>query len=174
VDCATAQDVRLPWRRWWHHATFYGFALCFASTSVAALYHLLGWRAPYPFASVPVLLGTAGGIGLLAGPIGLLALRRSRDTALRDTAQDGLDASLSVLLIMTSLTGLLLLLWREGPAMRTLLVVHLGFVLALFLSLPYGKFVHGIYRAAALVRFAAEDAADKRRSRNARSGKEAA
>jgi citrate/tricarballylate utilization protein len=174
VDCTSALDTRLPWRRWWHHTTFYGFALCFASTSVAALYHVAGWRAPYPYISVPVLLGTAGGIGLLVGPVGLLALRRSRDVELRDVAQDGLDVSLSILLILTSVTGLLLLLLRGGPVMRPLLVVHLAVVLALFLSLPYGKFVHGVYRAAALVRFAVEDAADKRRSRNARSGKEAA
>jgi hypothetical protein len=29
-------------------------------------------------------------------------------------------------------------------------------VLALFVTLPYGKFVHGIYRAAALAKYAAE------------------
>ena len=41
--------------------------------------------------------------------------------------------------------------------MGALLVVHLGAVLALFLTLPYGKFVHGIYRAAALMKYAAND-----------------
>jgi citrate/tricarballylate utilization protein len=40
--------------------------------------------------------------------------------------------------------------------MGTLLIVHLGTVLALFLTLPYGKFVHGLYRAAALVKFGRE------------------
>jgi citrate/tricarballylate utilization protein len=45
---------------------------------------------------------------------------------------------------------------REQPAMPLLLVVHLGLVLALFLALPYGKFVHAIYRTAALVKFADE------------------
>jgi citrate/tricarballylate utilization protein len=40
--------------------------------------------------------------------------------------------------------------------MPTVLVVHLGFVLGLFLTLPYGKFVHGLYRMAALLRFATE------------------
>jgi citrate/tricarballylate utilization protein len=29
--------------------------------------------------------------------------------------------------------------------------VHLATVLALFVTLPYGKFVHGLYRTAALV-----------------------
>jgi citrate/tricarballylate utilization protein len=38
-----------------------------------------------------------------------------------------------------------------------LLIVHLGIVLALFLTLPYGKFVHGIYRTAALLTYAKEN-----------------
>src|SRR5207247_102581 len=53
---------------------------------------------------------------------------------------------------LLSLTGLLLLALRETTAMGTLLRIHLGIVLGLFLTLPYGKFVHGIYRSAALVR----------------------
>jgi citrate/tricarballylate utilization protein len=40
--------------------------------------------------------------------------------------------------------------------MGTLLVVHLGIVMALFLTLPYGKFVHGIYRSAAVLKWALE------------------
>ncbi len=40
--------------------------------------------------------------------------------------------------------------------MAYLLIVHLGVVLALFLTLPYGKFVHGLYRVAALVKHASE------------------
>ena len=36
------------------------------------------------------------------------------------------------------------------------LAVHLGVVMALFLTLPYGKFAHGIYRSAALLKCAIE------------------
>ena len=76
VDCTSAEEQRAPLRRWFHHCTFYGFLLCFASTSVAALYHsVFGWLAPYAYASLPVLLGMAGGAGLLVGPAGLLMLR---------------------------------------------------------------------------------------------------
>ena len=57
-DCVTGPEVRTPWRRRLHHATFYGFALCFASTCVATLYHLAGAPAPYAYTSLPVLLGT--------------------------------------------------------------------------------------------------------------------
>jgi len=67
-----------------------------------------------------------------------------------------MDVAFTVLLFLTSLTGLVLLVLRETPLMGLLLVVHLDVVLALFLTLPYGKFVHGIYRGAALVRYALE------------------
>jgi citrate/tricarballylate utilization protein len=62
---------------------------------------------------------------------------------------------------MTSLTGLILLVLRDTAAMGTLLVIHLAIVLLLFLTLPYGKFVHGIYRSAALVKSALESSTYK-------------
>jgi citrate/tricarballylate utilization protein len=157
ADCTAAEEQRSPWRRRFHHCTMYGFLLCFASTSVAALYHVVfGWRAPYDYASLPVVLGTLGGAGLLVGPAGLFAVRRRRDPALADPAQDGLDTAFILMLFMTSATGLLLLALRSQPTMTLLLVVHLGFVLGLFLTLPYGKFVHGLYRTAALLKYASE------------------
>lgn len=141
-------------RRNLHHFTFYGFLLCFAATSVATIYHyVFGWKAPYPFFSLPVILGVLGGIGLLVGPAGLLALRQRRDPLLADERQSGMDVGFLSLLFLTSLTGLVLLFWRETRAMGVLLAVHLGVVLALFLTLPYGKFMHALYRFAALVRF---------------------
>jgi citrate/tricarballylate utilization protein len=156
-DCASNLDRRTPWRRRFHHCTFYGFLLCLASTSTAAVYHsVFGWQAPYDDASLPVLLGTAGGIGLVAGPAGLAWLARRRDPLLGDPASDGLDASFLTLLLLTSVTGLALLVLRHEPIMGTLLVVHLGSVLALLVTLPYGKFVHGLYRLLALVRYHTE------------------
>ena len=145
-------------RRRFHHFTFYGFLLCFASTTVAAIYHFTGRIAPYPYLSLPVALGTLGGIGLLIGPAGLYGLKRRRDINIVDTQQDGMDLSFLVLLFLTSLTGLLLLVLRQSAAMGMLLRIHLAIVLGLFLTLPYGKFVHGIYRSAALVRSVLETA----------------
>lgn len=141
-------------RRWFHHLTFYGFLLCFTATSVATVYHYaFGWRAPYPFWSLPVLLGTAGGLGLLAGPAGLLWLKRHRDPALVASSDGGMDIAFLVLLVLTSLSGLILLAAREMAGMAFILAIHLGIVMALFLTLPYGKAVHGIYRLAALFRY---------------------
>ncbi len=144
-------------RRWLHHLVFYGFMLCLASTTVAAIYeHFLHRGAPYPFWSWPVALGTVGGLGLLVGTGGLLYLKWKMDTAPATARAYGMDVGFLVLLFLTSLTGLLLLVLRETPAMGTLLATHLGLVAALFISMPYGKFVHAVYRYAALIRNAIE------------------
>jgi citrate/tricarballylate utilization protein len=155
--CNDEDDRYTLRRRRFHHLTFYGFMLCFASTSVATLYHyVFGWVAPYPVTSLPVVLGTVGGIGLLVGPAGLLWLNLRRDPAHGDTAQRPMDRGFIALLFLTSITGLALLAWRDTGAMAVLLAVHLGVVMALFLTLPYGKFAHAVYRCAALLKFAIE------------------
>ncbi len=158
--CASPDERPSPARRLWHHCTFYGCLLCFASTVVAAVYHYGGSTAPYDYLSLPVVLGTLGGVGLLIGPAGLYRLRRRRDPAVGDPAQDGMDQAFLAMLFLTSATGLMLLVFRETRAMAPLLWVHLGVVLALFLALPYGKFVHGVYRFAALLRYGLESESD--------------
>jgi citrate/tricarballylate utilization protein len=116
----------------------------------------LAREAPYPWWDLPVLLGTLGGVGLLVGPAGLLAERWKRDPELIDEKRTGMDVAFILMLFLTSLTGMALLLWRDTAAMGPLLSVHLGLVFSLFITMPYGKFVHGIYRYAALVRYAQE------------------
>ena len=59
-----------------------------------------------------------------------------------------MDTAFILMLFLTSATGIALLLLRETAAMGPLLSIHLGFVFALFITLPYGKFVHGLYRFA--------------------------
>ncbi|MEJ2894722.1 tricarballylate utilization 4Fe-4S protein TcuB [Bordetella avium] len=155
--CNEGDDAFTLARRRFHHCTFYGFMLCFAATSVATLYHyMLGWQAPYPLFSLPVLLGTAGGIGLLIGPAGLFWLNLKRDPQQGDARQHPMDRGFIALLFFTSLSGLLLLALRDTAWMAVLLAVHLGVVMALFLTLPYGKFAHGIFRSAALLKSAIE------------------
>ncbi|KPJ78437.1 MAG: hypothetical protein AMJ54_03585 [Deltaproteobacteria bacterium SG8_13] len=144
-------------RRYFHHLVFYGFILCLASTTVAAAYHhFLQWPAPYPYLSWPVLLGTAGGLALLAGTAGLLILKKKMDPLPGAPRARGMDVGFLVLLFFTSFSGLLLLALRATPAMGILLAVHLAVVAALFVAMPYGKFVHALYRFVALVRNARE------------------
>ncbi len=146
-------------RRWLHHLVFYGFLLDFAATTIAAFYdHFLGWVAPYPLLSWPVALGTLGGIGLLIGTGGLLYLKWRSDSEPAEARMVTMDVAFLMLLFLTSATGMLLLALRESAAMGTLLVIHLGFVAGLFLTAPYGKFAHVVYRYAALVRNSIEQA----------------
>jgi citrate/tricarballylate utilization protein len=155
--CNESDDRFTLARRRFHHFTFYGFMLCFAATSVATLYHyLFGWEAPYAFTSLPVLLGTGGGIGLLIGPAGLLWLNLRRDPEQGDVAQRPMDRGFIALLLASSASGLALLAGRDSSALGLLLALHLGAVMALFVTLPYGKFAHGIYRSAALLKSAIE------------------
>ncbi|HET6185276.1 MAG TPA: tricarballylate utilization 4Fe-4S protein TcuB [Acetobacteraceae bacterium] len=144
-------------RRRLHHAMFYGFLLCFAATCAGFVYHVfLDWPAPYPFLSAPVLLGTIGGVSLMAGTFGLFAMKLLDDPGPAARELLGADVALLVLLFLAAATGLALLGLRGSSAMGPALAVHLGVILALFLLLPYSKMVHGAYRAAALLRAAIE------------------
>jgi len=155
--CNEESDAFTLARRRFHHLTFYGFMLCFAATAVATLYHYaFGLEAPYPFLSVPVLLGTAGGIGLIAGAAGLLWLNLKRVPERGDARQRPMDRGFIALLLLTSASGLALLALRTTSAMPSLLAIHLGIVMALFATLPYGKFAHGIFRSAALLKSSIE------------------
>jgi citrate/tricarballylate utilization protein len=98
----------------------------------------------------------AGGLGLVAGTAGLWVLNRRRDARQGDAAQKPMDLGFIALLFLTAASGLALPLLRATPALPLLLCLHLGAVMALFATLPYGKFAHGIYRSAALLKWAIE------------------
>ena len=155
--CHNDDDGWTKARRRFHHATFYGFALCFASTSVATLYHYVGGApAPYDLPSLPKILGALGGVSLAVGTLGLWRLNLRRHPQHGDVAQKPMDRGFIALLFLTATTGLGLWAVRGSVAMPALLAVHLGVVMALFLTLPYGKFAHGIFRSAALLKWAVE------------------
>ena len=155
--CNDEDDRFTQRRRLFHHFAFYGFLLCFAATIVATLYHyVFGWIAPYSFTSLPKLLGTVGGAALVIGTCGLFWLNVRRHPLAQDIAQRPMDRGFIALLFVTAVTGLVLMLVRSTQALPVALSVHLGAVMALFLTLPYSKFAHGVYRSAALLKWAIE------------------
>ena len=155
--CNNEDDAFTLSRRRAHHLTFYGFMLCFAATSLATVYHYaLGWQAPYDLPSLPKALGAIGGVSLLLGTAGLFKLHVQRHPLHGDATQKPMDLGFIALLFFTSLSGLALWLGRGSTGSPALLAMHLGVVMALFATLPYGKFAHGIFRTAALLRFAVE------------------
>jgi citrate/tricarballylate utilization protein len=164
--CTYPDERFTPIRRNFHHFTFYGFLLCFASTTVAAIYsYVFQWEAPYDPLSLPVTLGVLGGIGLLIGTAGLFWLKLKRDPALGDPKQTAGDIAFILLLFAISLTGLLLLFLREDASMGWLLAIHLGLVAWLFAAMPYGKFVHALYRFGALIKYHLENDREAKESR---------
>lgn len=155
--CNNEDDAYSLSRQRAHHLTFYGFMLCFAATSLATVYHyVFGWVAPYDLPSVPKVLGVVGGVSLLLGTAALFRLKLKRDPQHGDAAQKPMDLGFIALLFLTSLSGLALWLARTTPALAALLAIHLGVVMALFATLPYGKFAHGVFRTASLLRHAVE------------------
>ncbi len=155
--CHNEDDAYTLSRRRFHHLTFYGFMLCFAATSLATVYHyVFGWAAPYDLPSVPKLLGAVGGVMLMLGTAGLWHLNRTRHALHGDAQQKPMDLGFIALLFLVSSSGLALWLARSTPALALLLCLHLGAVMALFATLPYGKFAHGVFRTASLLRHAIE------------------
>lgn len=155
--CNDLDDGFTQRRRWLHHAMFYGFLLCFAATCTGAVYHhLFGWHSPHAFLSLPVQLGTWGGVLLCLGTAGLIHTKIVTDPGPVAARLVGGEYAMLGLLFLIGATGLLLLALRHTGAMGMLLALHLGLVIAFFVVLPYSKMVHGLYRGLALLRHAME------------------
>jgi citrate/tricarballylate utilization protein len=156
-------DVEKPstGRRTFHIVLVCGVTLAFAATVAGAVMQdLLGQMPPFSFVSAPVILGTLGGIGIVVGAGGLLALKVQRNGRVLDVrSMIGMDVVFLITLITVGVTGLALLALRSTPFLGPLLVIHLGVVAALFVTAPYGKFIHVPLRLAALAIFHYEEAA---------------
>lgn len=155
--CNDLDDGHTQARRHAHLMTMWGFLLCFAATCAGTvLDYGFGWQAPYSWYSPPVVLGSVGGVMLMIGTGALFAIKLRTEPGPDARELWGMETGLLALLFFTAATGMALLFWRHTSAMGWLLAIHLGFVLVLFMTLPYGKMVHGVYRLAALVRSHAE------------------
>lgn len=158
TGCTYPDDNISPWRRRFHHFTFYGFMLCFLATAAGTIMHYgFHLAAPYPLFSLPKILGTLGGISLAIGTMGLFVLKLKSDENIKDIRQMGMDYAFIMQLFLAAVTGLVLMLTRETNYLNIGLVVHLSVILSLFLTMPFGKFVHGFYRLGALLKHAKEE-----------------
>lgn len=166
-DCYYPGADPSPARRRRHAAVFYGFAACFAATVAAAfMQDILGIPPPYPLLSAPVILGTAGGLGMIAGCAGLFVLARRSDPApgpslgaIPEQAPDetpeqtpgAADYGLLIGFGLLAATGLLTLLLRATPAYGLVLIAHLATIVVCFCIAPYTRFAHSVYRVLAIV-----------------------
>ena len=144
-------------RRIYHSLTFWGLLFDFISTMLAFVYQDFFHRLPpYALTSAPVIFGALGGVGLIIGTGGLIWFKMRSDPEPTGAHAPGMDYVFLVTLCLTALTGMLTLVLRSTAAMGSLLVLHLACIAALFLTAPYGKFVHAVYRTLALVRYEIE------------------
>lgn len=144
-------------RRMYHSLTAWGFLSALVSTSLAAIYQDgFGWLPPFQLMSAPVIFGVMGGVAMIVGSLGLIWLKLKSDEAPASTGALGMDYIFLIMLCLASTSGVLTLALRATSAMGSILVIHLGLVAALFITAPYGKFVHVVYRFLALVKYRAE------------------
>lgn len=141
-------------RRVFHSFVFWGFLLDLVSTTLAFVYQdFLCILPPYSYSSAPVIFGILGGVGLIVGTAGLIWFKLKSNPSQSSARALGLDYAFLIFLGLTALTGILTLFLRSTPALGSMLIIHLGTVAALFITAPYGKFVHFVYRSLALVRY---------------------
>jgi citrate/tricarballylate utilization protein len=147
-------------RRVLHLTLVAGIGLAFLATVAAAfMQDVLEQVPPYPLLSVPVVSGTLGGACILVGAAGLLVLKTVRTAKNLDNAgMLKLELIFLWTLIAVAATGMLLLAFRGTLFLGSLLVVHLATVATLFITAPYGKFIHVPLRLAALLIFRIEEA----------------
>jgi citrate/tricarballylate utilization protein len=144
-------------RRVYHSLTFWGLTSDFVSTTLAFIYQdFLHRLPPYELASAPVIFGSIGGIALIIGTGGLIYYKLRSDREPASAGASGMDYVFLWTLGLTALTGMLTLIFRTTSAMGSILVLHLACIAALFISAPYGKFVHAVYRTLALIRYEIE------------------
>ncbi len=151
------QCSRASSRFFTHSLVFFGFI----ALTLVAIWVLTARYNPlirsdfvYPFAFFDPwkMIANAGGLAVIAG---CLLMIRDR---LRDRERFGggkyFDYGLILQILITVLTGFgteLLHYLRLEPHRHVMYFVHLVFVFALLMYLPYSKFAHMIYRTAALV-----------------------
>ena len=151
-DCEAAKP-----RKKGHQLLFWGFVLAFITTTADAIaIHILGiHEVPFPLWHPVKIIGNAGAVLLVVGGFLLMSYRQNPEgNAGASTAFDTFFLGVVLLVIGTGV-------FTEafGPSMLDLpavlsgwfYILHLATVLTLFLTFPYSKFAHMLYRTLAMV-----------------------
>jgi citrate/tricarballylate utilization protein len=137
-----------------HLLMFTGMLVDLVAT-ITALYaqNILGYYPPYSLFSFPVMLGIMGGALILVGVVGLLVLKESANSKLIESAWIETDRAMLYLLLAIVVSGFVITSMRSMPFARLMFLVHISLVATLFVSAPYSKLVHIIYRYLAVVKY---------------------
>ncbi|MFC1980749.1 quinone-interacting membrane-bound oxidoreductase complex subunit QmoC [Chloroflexota bacterium] len=138
--------------RYTHLAIFYGAILLLIATALSAIFHhFLEIYSPHPLTSPVKIAGNLGALLLLVGCIFVIFRRFSASDNVGKTAYP--DWFLIWVLFFTTLTGIateVIRLAELAAATYWLYLVHLWLMFVFFISLPFSKAAHMIYRTVAL------------------------
>jgi quinone-modifying oxidoreductase subunit QmoC len=154
-----------PTRRWGHFGVMWGFVGA-AVTSGFLVVYLYGFHMyPLPLDHWVKWLGNVSALALVVGGV-LLLFNRARNTR-QSGATTAFDRFFLWLVAAVIVTGVLTEAFRflaEPVVACAVYVAHLGVVFTLFVTFPYSKFAHLLYRTLAMVHQLMVEAAAQARS----------
>jgi len=146
-SCTAARPRRLG-----HLLLLWGFLGALVTTTLLGiLMDLFGVKTPLPQLHPVKILGNASAVLLAVGVVWLVANRLAGgESAGRSRAFDTFLLALVVLVILSGIGAELGRLALPVPLALAVYVLHLGTVLSLFLTFPFSKFAHALYRTLAM------------------------
>jgi len=142
-----------PSRRTGHLLLFWGFvgAAVTSGLLIVAIY-VQGLPMPLPLWHPYKVLGNLSAVALVVGGAMLLVNRYGSGRALVSSSSfDSFFLGLVAAVIGTGVLTEVIRLAEQPTAAFVLYTLHLGVVMTLFLTFPYSKFAHMLYRTLALV-----------------------
>ncbi|MBI5524820.1 MAG: quinone-interacting membrane-bound oxidoreductase complex subunit QmoC [Deltaproteobacteria bacterium] len=140
-------------RRWGHFALLWGFVFAAATAGFAVLAEtVLKTATPLPLVHPIKLLGNTSAVLLLVG--GAIVVYNRLIGGNRTGASTAFDNFFLGLVLLLIVTGVLTEAGRFAfpPALAAwVYIVHLTAAVSLFVTFPYSKFAHFVYRALAMV-----------------------
>jgi quinone-modifying oxidoreductase subunit QmoC len=139
-------------RRSGHLVLLLGFLGALLTTSLLGVaMDVLGVKTPLPQTHPIKLLGNVSAILLVVGTVFLASNRlRGRVGVTRAAAFDTFFLSLVAAVVATGIGAELGRVALPTPAALAIYLLHLGTVLSLFLTFPFSKFAHALYRTLAM------------------------
>ncbi len=138
-------------RRSGHLLLVLGFLGALLTTSLLGVaMDVLHVKTPLPQVHPIKLVGNASAVLLVLGLVLLAAHRARGGGAGRTRAFDGFFLSLVAVVVLSGVGAELGRLFLPPAAAIAFYLVHLGSILSLFLTFPFSKFAHALYRTLAM------------------------
>jgi quinone-modifying oxidoreductase subunit QmoC len=157
IDVATHKSFgeceAKPSRKTGHLLLFWGFAgAAITSALLIVAIYIQHMELPIPLLHPYKILGNLSALALVVGGVMLIVNRWGSGAKLTSTR--AFDAFFLIVVALVIATGVIIEAGRyffPAAVAYGLYTVHLGVVMTLFLTFPYSKFAHMLYRTLALV-----------------------